>query len=223
MLTFLLSALLFDIVYYADGIISEFKVTERVETLPIAEITTFNPNNTDGLYLTFRYTDPKTGEVYSNPHIFTSDKTYKGGDEVKVVTRNDRPSALLCQTKRGRQRTLIERAADVGYERGMVIHIIIISILIIIVWLPNHKKIPNEIRARKTFFTVVSEFYALITVAACTLWIIAVHDKTWDSLAYGALSVLIYAGGSIVLLTAWIINSIIRKKAAQQLRSEHNS
>ena len=32
-----------------------------------------------------------------------------------------------------------------------------------------------------------------------------------------------YAGGSIVLLTAWIINSIIRKKAEQQLHSYHNS
>lgn len=222
-LTFLLSALIFGIVYYADGLITEFKETEKVETIPISNISTYNPNNTDGIYLSFIYKDKKTKKEYSSLGIFTKDKSYKVGDEVKVVTRNGKPQALLCQTKRGRQRTVLERAADIGYERGMIGHILIISVLITILWLPNHKTIPNEIKGRMHFFTVITTFYTITSVIAYVLWTIAIHDTTWDNLFYGALSILVYASGSIVLLTAWIINSIIRKKSAQKLNYDRSA
>lgn len=219
LLTFVISALLFGFVYYGDGLIMEFKVAERVETLTISEISTYNPNATDGIYISFRYKNPKTGKEYSSPGIFTLDKSYKVGDKVEVVTRDGCPSSLLCETIRGRRRTILDRAYDVGYQRGMIHHLIASLLLFSIMWLPYHKMILEELRKRKKFIVITTTIYAIITVAACAFWIIAVHDNSWDALAYAGLSILIFAGGTISLLIAWLIYSVIMKKYEKR----HNS
>lgn len=214
-LSFLIASLVFETAYYGDRLIDEFRYTEDVEEKTICEIDTYNPNNTDGIFLRFKYTDPKTGEEYTSNSLFSRDKSYKVGDTVEVVTRNGRPDGLLSSTKRGRKRTALERAADTGYDCGMILHIIVTVILLLITVIPNKKMIPEECRRRKKFIIRNSLIYAAFTVAATALWIIGFHVNGWDGLGYTAFSLLLYAGSSIGQAIAWIVNSI-------KLRKERN-
>ena len=211
-LTVLISSLFIECVYYGDRLLSEFRFTEKAETMAISEISTFDPNDTGGIYLFFRYRDPETEKEYSNPGIFTQDTSYQVGDPVEVITRNGCPKELVCTTKRGRQRTALERAADVGIDCGMIVHILITGVLLLLLGIPNRRMIPEECRSRKKFFLVSTTIYGLISAAACVLWIMAVHDNTWDGLGYAFLSLLLFFGGSAALLIAWLTDSVIRKK-----------
>lgn len=214
---FLISSFFIESVYYGDCLVQEFKFTESMETLPVAEINTFNPNDSDGIYLRFLYHDPESGKEYSSFWIYSSDDSYQVGDMVDVVTRNGCPSSLLCSTKRKRPRTVIERAADAGYDCGMILHMIITAVLLLILWIPNRKMIPAECRKRKRFFVISTSVYAVISAAACVLWIMAVHDRTWDALAYGFFSLVLYAGGGLGLLISWLVNSVRLKKRAPHM------
>ncbi len=211
-LTFLVSTLLLECVYYGDRLIVEFQETEKVETLPISEISTYNPNPTDGIYLGFRYRETKSGREYACYPLFTTDKSYQVGDPVEVVTRNGCPRSLLCNTKRKRQRTIAERAADVGYDCGMILHICITVVLLLLCCIPNRRMIPEEYKKRKKFVVINTAVYAIVSAAACVCWLAAVHNHTWDALAYGFFALLLYAGGAIGLLIAWIVNSVKLKK-----------
>ena len=215
LITFLIASLFFEATYYGDRLIEEFQNTEDVETKTVYEIDTYNPNDTDGIYLTFRYTDSKTGKEYSSSPIFTRNKSYKVGDMVEVVTRNGRPDSLLSSTKRGRKRTALERATDTGYDCGMILHIIVTVTLLLIFTIPNRKMISEECRRRKKFIIRNSLIYAVFTLAATALWIIGVHVNGWDGLGYAFFSLLLYAGSSFGQAIAWLVNSI-------KLRKERN-
>lgn len=204
--------MLFGCVYYGDRLIDEFKYTERVETLPVSEIITFNPNSSYGIFLVFRYNDPETGIEYANSGILSYDESVQVGDMVDVVTRNGCPEYLLRNTKRKRQRTVMERAADVGHDCGMILHISITAVLLLMLWIPNRYMIPEECRKRKRFFLISTSIYALISTTGCFFWIMAIHDRTWDALAYGFFSLILYTVGGLELLISWLVNSIKIKK-----------
>lgn len=209
LLSFLIVSLLFEAVYYADRLIEEFKYTEDVEIKEIYEVNTFSPNNTDGIFLRFKYIDSETGKEYVSSSLFSRDKSCKVGDMVEVVTRNGRPESLLSSTKRGRERTVIERAADTGYDCGMILHIVVTVILFLIFAIPNCKMIPEECRRRKRFIMKNCLIYAGLTITAIIFWIIALHNQhNWDSLGYAFISLLLYAGGSVGQAIAWLVNSI---------------
>ncbi len=217
-LTFLAASLLSAWVYYADRLIEEFRYTEQVETLPIDRISTYNPNDTGGIFLYFRYHDPETGKEYSNSGIYTNDTSYQAGDPVEVVTRNRNPRFLLCQTKRQRQRTAAERAFDVGTDCGTNKPILILTVLLLLLGIPSRKMIAAECRKRKSFVVPMTVIYGLIAAAACIFWLLAVHhNNSWDGLGYAFMSVLLFLGGNLVLLIAWIVNSVmLRKREARQ-------
>lgn len=94
-LTFLTFTLLIACVYYGDRLIAEFRYTEKVETLTISEISTYDADRIGGIFLKFRYRDPQTGKAYSSPPLFSSEQSYQVGDPVTVVTRNGCPQSLL--------------------------------------------------------------------------------------------------------------------------------
>lgn len=212
-LTFLFFTLLLECAFYGERLIAEFRYTEKVETLAISEISTYDPNDRDGIFLTFRYRDTESGNEYACSPLFTSDRSYQIGDPVTVVTRNGCPKSLLCDTKRKKQRTAAERAADVGYDTGMILHIIITVLLLLAFWLPNRKMIPAECRKRKRFVRINTTVYALIIAAAAAFWIAAEQNhNSWDGLGYACMSILLYIGGSLELLISWMISSVILKK-----------
>ena len=217
-LTFLAASLLSVWAYYGDRLIEEFRYTERVETLPVDEISSYNPNDTDGIYLYFRYHDPETGKEYSSTGIYTQNKSYQVGDPVEVVTRDRDPRFLLCQTKRARQRTAAERAFDVGTDCGMVVPILVLTAVLLLLGIPNRKMIAEECRKRKAFVVPITVIYGLIITFASFSWILAVHnDNNWDGLVYAFMSVHLFLGGNLVLLISWIVHSVrFKKRAARQ-------
>ena len=63
-LTFLFFTLLLECAFYGERLIAEFRYTEKVETLAISEISTYDPNDREGIFLTFRYRDTESGNEY---------------------------------------------------------------------------------------------------------------------------------------------------------------
>lgn len=217
-LTFLAASLLSAWAYYGDRLIEEFRYTERVETLSVAEISNYDPNDTDGIFLYFRYHDPETGKEYSSTGIYTENKSYQVGDPVEVVTRDRVPRFLLCQTKRARQRTAAERAFDVGTDCGTTVPTLILTAVLLLLGIPNRNMIAEECRKRKAFVVPMTVIYGLITAFACICWILAVHNNNnWDGLGYAFMSMLLFLGGNLVLLISWIVHSVrFKKRAARQ-------
>lgn len=219
-LTFLAASLLSTWAYYADRLVEEFRYTEQVETLPIAEISSYDPNDTGGIYLYFRYHDPETGKEYSSTGIYTQNKSYQIGEQVEVVTRNRNPKFLLCQTERKRQRTAAERAFDVGTDCDTTAPILILTAVLLLLGIPFRKMIAEECRKRKAFVVPITLIYGLLTAFASINWILAVHNSnSWDGLGYAFMSMLLFLGGSLVLLIAWIIHSVVYKKR-ERIRTE---
>lgn len=210
-LTFLVSTLICECLYYGVLLIKEFSIAEKVETLTVYEVSENNYDR-DMTQLIFRYTDSETGIEYSSPIIYTWNKSIKEGDRVEVVTRNSCPEKLLSDTMRKRQRNTAERILDIGYDCGMIVHIIVTVILIIIFTLPNIRMIPGEIRRRKLFFTINTVIYTLIIISACVCFAISESmTNSWDGFGYAVLSIFLYAVGAAELLISWLINSIVLK------------
>lgn len=211
-LTMLFSLLIFGCLYYGECLIKEFRFTERAETMQISDTDTYDPHDTGGIYLRFRYIAPDSGKEYTSPPIFTYDTSLRPGDSVEVITRNGCPKMLASSTKRGRARTVLERAADVGYESIMFEHIGIILGLLLLFGIPCRRWIPEEIQKRKRFFIIITSVFGIISAVSCLMWMTAMHVDTWESLGLAFISILVYMAGAAVLLISWLVNSVILRR-----------
>lgn len=211
-LTFLTASLLIFAALYTDELITEFSETEAVETLPVSEIGTYDPNGSDGVYLHFRYVSTADGQTYENAGIYTEDRSIQVGDPVEVVTRDGCPKWILSQTKRGRQRTAFERVIDVGTSEGLLPFILVTLALVLVFAIPNRRMIPAEIRNRKRFAVIITSVYAVSAVITGWFLIAANHESGWGGLGDWVTGVLFGIGGALVLLIAWLTDSVVRKK-----------
>lgn len=107
---FLISSFFIESVYYGDCLVQEFKFTESMETLPVAEINTFNPNDSDGIYLVSCITIPNRGKSiqasgFTAPMILIRSGTWS----MSLHETAARPLCCAAQKGKGREPSLKER------------------------------------------------------------------------------------------------------------------
>ena len=216
LLTVLCGALAVSLVWLGDAIVTEFQEKEAVETMTVSDISTFDPNDAGGIYLQFRYRSTLDGKDYSSAWLYTADRSCQVGDTIETVTRDGRPVQILSRTPRGRQRTSLERALDASLGSGALPWLVTALLLTAGTWLLGRRWIAAELKSRKAFACAASVLYAGVTVFAAFYMVMANHESGWEGLGDFFTAVLLAAGAALLLLIAWLADSIRRKRKEKQ-------
>ena len=206
----LLMALIPETLNFVDALVEEFEVTEEVKELEIVEITTYNPNDTDGIYI-YVSTKDENGHKHKRS-FFTDDKTYKIGDKVQVVIRDDAPYELLSTTYRKRPRTVIDRVIDVAGTTTMIWHIPMSAIICSIIFVLNKDKLRKIYTSRKSFTIITTIMYSVSSIIGEAMWIYGRKINGWDGLGISVMGLLLITASAILTLLIWLVGSIIHYK-----------
>lgn len=192
-------------------LVKEYSVKEDVATMDIVNISTYDPNGTDCLYLEFKFNLEGSSKEYSS-HIFTLDKSYKVGDSVQVVTRDGIPKELLCETARKEKRSVIDRFIDIGMKTTLLIHEIVMIGIIVLILSTAGDILIESFTSRKRFTITATILYIVAIICSSLMLFVGGSLGGWDGLGWAVMGILGIVASTCITIVTWFISSIVLHK-----------